>query len=115
MLQMDQHGCRWHKTVVTSELCTRKTCKGDFPFLYEYKVEKFCIAKEQTELNKIEIRCRNGRCNRLFMNYYVTENNVDLNLEGFELKCEKCKRVLRLKNYTEAMLIKHSESGVFKV
>ena len=38
---------------------------------------------------KIEIRCRNGHCNRLFMNYYVTGNNVDLNLGGFELKCEK--------------------------
>lgn len=41
-------------------------------------------------MEKIEIRCRNGHCNRLFMNYYVTGNNVDLNLEGFELKCEKC-------------------------
>lgn len=28
------------------------------------------------------------------MNYYVTGNNVDLNLGEFELKCEKCKRVL---------------------
>ncbi len=53
---------------------------------------------------KIEIRCKNGHCNRLFMNYYVTGNNVDLNLEGFELKCEKCKRVLRLKNYTEVKI-----------
>ena len=34
---------------------------------------------------KIEIRCRNGHCTRLFMNYYVTGNNVDLNLGGFEL------------------------------
>ena len=51
----------------------------------------------------------------MFMNYYVTGNNVDLNLGGFELKCEKCKRVLRLKNYTEAMLIEHSENGVFQV
>lgn len=49
------------------------------------------------------------------MNYYVTGNNVELNLGGFELKCEKCKRVLRLKNYTETMLIEHSSNGVFKV
>lgn len=56
-----------------------------------------------------------GHCNRLFMNYYVTGNNVDLNLGGFELKCEKCKRVLRLKHYTEQMLIEHSENGVFRV
>ena len=49
------------------------------------------------------------------MNYYVTGNNVDLNLEGFELKCEKCKRVLRLKNYTEQILMMQSVNGVFKV
>ena len=64
---------------------------------------------------KIEIRCKNGHCNRLFMNYYVTGNNVDLNLEGFELTCEKCKRVLRLKNYTEQILMMQSVNGVFKV
>ena len=49
------------------------------------------------------------------MNYYVTGNNVDLNLGGFELKCEKCKRVLRLKHYTEQLLIEHPENGVFRV
>ena len=64
---------------------------------------------------KIEIRCRNSYCNRLFMNYFVTGNNVYLNLGGFELKCDKCKRVLRLKKYTEQMLIDQSEKGVFKV
>lgn len=81
-----------------------------------YKTNLTCIAKEKTELNRrIEIRCKNSRCNKMFMNYYVTGNNVDLNLGGFELKCEKCKRVLQLKNYTEAMLIEHSENGVFQV
>jgi phage FluMu protein Com len=64
---------------------------------------------------KIEIRCRNGHCNRLFMNYYVTGDNVNLNLAGFEMKCEKCKRVLRLRNYTEKILMEHSENGVFRV
>lgn len=73
------------------------------------------VTIKDSMLNKIEIRCKNGHCNRLFMNYYVTGNNVDLNLEGFELKCEKCKRVLRLKHYTEQMLIERSENGVFKV
>lgn len=49
------------------------------------------------------------------MNYYVTGKNIKLNLEGFELKCEKCKRVLRLKNYTERLLIEQSENGIFKI
>ena len=70
---------------------------------------------KDSEMNKIEIRCKIGRCNKLFMNYYVTGDNVDLNLGGFELKCEKCKRVLRLKNYTEQMLIEQSENRVFKI
>lgn len=64
---------------------------------------------------KIEIRCKRHNCNKLFMNYYVTGKNVELNLEGFELKCEKCKRVLRLKNYTERLLIEQSENGIFKI
>lgn len=62
---------------------------------------------------KIEIRCR--RCNKLFMNYYLTGNDVDLHMEGFELKCDKCKRVLRLKKYTEQLLMEQSIDGVFLV
>ena len=49
------------------------------------------------------------------MYYYVTGNNVELNLQGLELKCEKCKRVLRMKKYTEQLLIKKSVEGVFKI
>lgn len=64
---------------------------------------------------KIEIRCRRTNCNRLFMNYYPTGENVDLNLTGIEIKCEKCKRVLRLKRYSEAMLVKYAEDGVYRV
>lgn len=67
------------------------------------------------ENNKIEIRCKNHKCNRLFMNYYVTGENVELNLQGFELKCEKCKRVLRMKKYSESILIQQAREGVFKI
>ena len=49
------------------------------------------------------------------MYYYVTGNNVELNLQGFELKCEKCKRVLRLKKYTEQLLVKNAVDGVYKI
>lgn len=62
---------------------------------------------------KIEIRCR--RCNKLFMNYYLTGNEVNLHMEGVELKCDKCKRVLRLKKYTEQLLMEQSLDGVFLV
>ena len=49
------------------------------------------------------------------MYYYVTGDNVELNLQGFELKCEKCKRVLRLKKYSEQLLVSKAVDGVFKI
>ena len=67
------------------------------------------------EYEKIEIRCRRHNCNKLLMNYYVTGENVVLNLQGFELKCEKCKRVLRLQKYTEQMLKSDAVDGVYNV
>ena len=65
--------------------------------------------------NRIEIRCKSHKCNKLFMCYYVTGDNVELNLQGFELKCEKCKRVLRLKKYSEQLLVSKAVDGVFKI
>lgn len=67
------------------------------------------------EQEKIEIRCKTHKCNRLLMNYYVTGENVELNLQGFEIKCEKCKRVLQLTKYTEKMLQKQAVAGVFRL
>ena len=67
------------------------------------------------ENRKIEIRCKRHKCNRLFMNYYVTGDNIELNLQGIEIKCEKCKRVLRLKKYSEEFLRKNAVDGVVKI
>ena len=67
------------------------------------------------ENNKIEIRCKSHKSNRLFMNYYVTGENVELNLQGFELKCEKGKRVLRMKKYSESILVQQARDGIFKI
>ena len=64
---------------------------------------------------KIEIRCKNHNCNRLLMNYYTTGKNIELDLNGFELKCEKCRRVFRLKYYTENTLISNAVNGVYLV
>lgn len=65
------------------------------------------------ENGKIEMRCK--KCNKLFMNYYLTGENIDLNLQGLELKCEKCKRILRLKKYTEQILLGYTVNGVYKI
>ena len=49
------------------------------------------------------------------MNYYITGKDVELHMEGFELKCSKCRRLLRLKNCKESALLEQSEDGVFRV
>ena len=64
---------------------------------------------------KIEIRCKREHCNRLLMNYYLSGKNVSLNLEGIEVKCGKCGRVIRLKSYTEQTMIDHSLYGELRV
>lgn len=63
----------------------------------------------------IAFRCKRHHCNQLLLNYYIMGVDSSLHLEGIELKCEKCKRVLRLKKYAEQMLIEQSDNGVFKV
>jgi len=48
----------------------------------------------------IEIRCKKQGCGRLLLKYDVTDClNSNIDLSGAEIKCNKCKRVLRLKNY----------------
>lgn len=63
----------------------------------------------------IEFRCKNIHCNKLIMKYYISGNDVRLKFDGLELKCEKCKRVFRLKNYTEKMIQEKSQSGIFRI
>ena len=64
---------------------------------------------------KIEIHCKTHNCNRLLMNYFITGKNLELQLEGIELKCEKCKRVLRMKNCTEKSMIEQAKDGVLRI
>ena len=66
--------------------------------------------------NRIEIRCK--RCNKLLAYYYLpdaqTRQNA-LNMDGLEFKCEKCKRILRPKNYTEELLFRNINCGILLV
>lgn len=71
--------------------------------------------KTGNEGDKIIFRCKTHNCDHRFMDYYITGKDVDLHLEAFELKCTKCKRVLRLKKYTENMIIANSKNGIFYV
>jgi len=66
--------------------------------------------------NKIEIRCR--RCNKLLAYFYLPDTQtgqIALNMDGLEFKCEKCKRLLRPKNYTEQLLFKNTDCGILLV
>ena len=63
----------------------------------------------------IEIRCKRPNCNRMLLKYCISGENLNIHMECFELKCDKCKRVLRPKFYTENMLIEKSEKGVLRI
>lgn len=73
--------------------------------------------EERTELNKelkvIEIRCK--KCNKLMMEYFVCGDDSTVVLQNIGIKCDRCKRVMMLKKYSEGMMKKHSENGDFKI
>ena len=73
--------------------------------------------KERTELNKelkiIEIRCK--KCNKLMMNYYLSGDDSMIALQNIGIKCDRCKRVMILKKYSEGMMKEHSENGTFRI
>ena len=56
----------------------------------------------------IELRCR--RCNQKFFDYEVHNAEGGYIMDGVQIKCARCNRVLRLMKYTEAMV----QSGAVK-
>ena len=52
--------------------------------------------------NVIEIRCK--KCNKLMMEYFVCGNDSAVALQNIGIKCDRCKRVMILKKYSEAWL-----------
>ena len=69
--------------------------------------------KERTELNKgnvIEIRCK-----KLMMEYFVCGDDFAVALQNIGIKCDRCKRVMILKKYSEGMMKEHSENGTFRI
>ena len=64
-------------------------------------------------MQQIELHCK--ECNQRFFDYMVTGNNETIVLQGISLKCTRCKRVLVLKKYTEGMIRKRADKGVFRI
>lgn len=63
--------------------------------------------------NVIEIRCK--KCNKLMMEYYMSEDDFAVALQNIGIKCDRCKRVMMLKKYSEGMLKEHSVNGTFRI
>lgn len=61
----------------------------------------------------IEIRCR--QCKKLMMNYHMCGDDSAVALQGIGVKCDRCKRVMILKKYTEGMLISRLIDGAFRI
>ena len=49
--------------------------------------------------NVIEIRC--NKCNKLMMEYFVCGDDSAVALQNIGIKCDRCKRVMILKKYSE--------------
>ena len=72
--------------------------------------------KERTELNKenvIEIRCK--KCNKLMMEYFVCGDDSAVALQNIGIKCDRCKRVMILRKYSEGMMKHNLEREAFRI
>lgn len=56
------------------------------------------------EKSKIEFHCK--KCNKRLFDYIAGDICIDI-----EMKCERCKRIMRLKKYTELQIRTHAMNG----
>lgn len=56
--------------------------------------------------SRVRFHCR--KCNKRLFDYISGDLQI-------EMKCDRCKRVLVLKNYTEAAIRAQAVDGIFKV
>lgn len=61
----------------------------------------------------VELRCK--KCNKHFMDYIIQNDDTAVVMQSISIKCERCKRVMVLKRYTEGFLLSHSKKGAFKI
>lgn len=64
-------------------------------------------------MQQIELHCK--ACNIRLMDYLVTGNDEQIVLHNIIIKCNRCKRVMVLKKYTEAILRQHEKNGKFMI
>ena len=61
----------------------------------------------------IEFRCK--KCGRHFWDYVIQKDDDLVVVQAISMKCDRCKRILLFKKYTEGYLISHSKKGIFKI
>ena len=61
------------------------------------------------------IEIRSKKCNKLMMEYYMSGDDSAVVLQNIGIKCDRCKRVMILKKYSEGMMKEHSENGTFRI
>ena len=49
------------------------------------------------------------------MDYTLCQDDGRIVLQGITIKCNRCKRVMMLKKYTEGMIRKRADEGVFRI
>lgn len=60
------------------------------------------VFKDNNIEDTIELRC--SKCNMKLMDYMIQYDDTACALNGVCLKCSRCKRVMRLMKYTEAII-----------
>ena len=89
-------------------------CYGKLAFIckiyFPYQAGIYCLIKN-TETNMerlIEISFRFHKCNKQILKYYGGTTNL-------VMKCERCKRILDLKKFTQDMIVSNAKDGIFKI
>lgn len=49
------------------------------------------------------------------MEYFVCVDDSAVAFQNIEIKCNRCKRVMMLKKYSEGMRKEHSENGTLRI
>ncbi len=64
-------------------------------------------------MQRIELHCK--ACNMRLMDYFVTGDDTTIALQGIEIKCTRCKRVVVLKKYTEGLMKINASGNKLKI
>ena len=68
---------------------------------------------DKKKIQIIEFRCK--KCNRRIMDYMVQEDDNAIVMQGIMIKCDRCKRVINLKKYTQRMIFDNMIMNFIKV